>query len=84
MVTLICIWDAPLAKLWLRGQWEFLLYKPLYIGHALRRRRRSRPSRAIQLYSAIHHTAIHRYTLYDLYNTPLASTHTTRNDTATV
>ena len=31
----------------------------------------SRPSRAIQLYSAIHYTAIHRYTLYNLYNTPL-------------
>ena len=35
----------------------------------------SRPSRAIQLYSAIHYTAIHRYTLYNLYNTPLLRTH---------
>ena len=33
----------------------------------------SRPSIAIQLYSAIHYTAIHRYTLYNLYNTPLGS-----------
>ena len=29
------------------------------------------PCVAIQLYSAIHYTAIHRYTLYRLYNTPL-------------
>jgi hypothetical protein len=28
----------------------------------------------IQLHSAIHYTAIQRYTLYNLYNTPLAST----------
>ena len=27
---------------------------------------------AIQLYNAIQYTAIHRYTLYTLYNTPLA------------
>ena len=43
-----------------------------------------RPSRAIQLYSAIqrytalysaiHYTAIYRYTLYNLYNTPLSAT----------
>ena len=33
------------------------------------------PCVAIQLYSAIHYTAIHRYTLYMLYNTP-RHTHT--------
>ena len=33
----------------------------------------SRPSIAIQLYSAIHYTAVQRCTLYNLYNPPLRS-----------
>ena len=33
----------------------------------------SRPSRAIQLYSAIHYTAVQRCTQYNLYNPPLRS-----------
>ena len=52
---------------WLRGPWPFLLYKMLYNGHASPRG----PCVAIQLYSAIHYTGIHRYTLYNLCNTPL-------------
>ena len=49
---------------------QFLLYlQELYNGHASPRG----PCVAIQLYSAIHYTAIHRYTLYNLCNTPLGS-----------
>ena len=55
---------------WLRGPRPFLLYKVLYSVHASPRG----PCVAIQLYSAIHYTAIHRYTLYRLYNTPLPTT----------
>ena len=53
---------------WRRG--PFLLYKVLYNTHASPRG----PCVAIQLYSAMHYTAIHRYTLYRLYNTPLIHT----------
>ena len=68
MATLICSW-----------------VKTGYVAHGhfccihryTRTRVASRPSRAIQLYSAvqryIHYTAIHRYTLYNLYNTPLGN-----------
>ena len=34
----------------------------------------SRPCKAIQLYSAVHYTAVQRYTLYKFYNTPLGGT----------
>ena len=65
--------QCPLA-IGASGQWALaiLLYKSVYILHAWG----SRPSRAIQLYSAIQYTAIHRYTLYNLYNTPLNPTPT--------
>ena len=46
-----------------------LLIRRLYIGRACPRV----PCVAIQLYGAIHYTAIQRYTLYNLYNTPLAA-----------
>ena len=51
---------------WLRGPWPFLLYKMLYNTHASPRA----PCVALQLYSAIQYTGIHRYTLhrYTLYN----------------
>ena len=42
---------------------HFLLYKRLYRDLTWSRR----PAMAIQLYSAMHHTAILRYTVYMLY-----------------
>ena len=33
MATLICIWDAPLAKLATWSMGFFAVYKPLYLGH---------------------------------------------------
>ena len=83
MGTLIYIWDAPRAEL---ATWPMaiLLYKMLYNTHGSPRG----PCVAIQLcsaiqryaalYSAIHYTVIHRYTLYRLYNTPLQCTQTDR------
>ena len=76
------------CDVWAGAAWADLLYSLLYIplyrkllykakNRCIRRYTRtriaSRPSIAIQLYSAIHYTAIHRYTLYNLYNTPLCS-----------
>ena len=68
-LTYIYIWDAPGAECWLRDPWQFFAvpYKMLYNTHASPRG----PCVAIQLYSAIHYTGIHRYTLYNLCNTPL-------------
>ena len=54
----------------LRGPLFSFAVKPLYIGHALRHGPPELYSYTA-LYSAIHYTAIHRYTLYNLYNTPL-------------
>ena len=53
------------------GQWALaiLLYKAVYILHAWGQ---GLPG-AIQLYNAIQYTAIHRYTLYTLYSTPLVA-----------
>ena len=59
-------------------------HRPWLLIH--RTRIGSRPSSAIQLYSAIQraveYTAIHRYTLYTLYNTPLLIVHGTPSNLA--
>ena len=54
----------------LRGPLFSFAVKPLYIGHALRHGPPELYSYTA-LHSAIHYTAIHRLTLYNLYNTPL-------------
>ena len=69
MATLICIWDAPGSKLATWPTATFAVYIAIH-GHALRHGPPELYSYTA-LYSAIHYTAIHRYTLYNLYNTPL-------------
>ena len=69
MATLSFIWDAPGSKLATWPTAIFAVYIAIH-GHALRHGPPELYSYTA-LYSAIHYTAIHRYTLYNLYNTPL-------------
>ena len=62
---------GPGAELSMWSTFKFDVYT-LYMGHALRHGPPELYSYTA-LYIAINYTAIHRYTLYNLYNTPLGS-----------
>ena len=69
VITLKTLWGSPGTEL---STWSIGIV--CCIRAIQGTRIASRPLRsytAIQLYSAIHYTAIHRYTLYNLCNTPL-------------
>ena len=63
------LWGSPGAELSTWTTFQFCCETAIH-GHALRHGPPELYSYT-SLYSAIHYTAIHRYTLYNLYNTPL-------------